>query len=399
MRYNSEMVLGLDIGSAQICAALCELDNTGNVNLKGVGTSNSAGLIKGQVVDIDELYKSIDKAIKKARHGIKARPTYVITNIPFHGIQFSHNLGFILSKEESGQISESEKKECIRRSGNIFKSSDQKILHIFPLFFKVDGTIVKNPVGTFGNNLEVQTHIILGNSSNIMKVTKVLKEFNLHISGLIYDPLACAQIFLDSNERKNGAVLIDIGGQFTKVSIFKNNLLHLSLIIPIGGETISSDIAICLKTTVPEAERLKILKGDILLSNINQEEEIEIFTRKNGLIKTKKLLLCKIIEARINELLSIIKKEIPFTFEHQYKCVITGGGSKLTGLREYIEAYFDSTVRNTPSPNAQHIIDNITHANAIGLILYAIKTGALPYSKNSRKIIPGFIKKWLNNLF
>lgn len=384
MRAHHEMILGLDVGSATICAAVCEIDRAGELNLRGVGTSVSTGMVKGEIVDPQALHQAIDRAIKKAGQRAHGTPLRVITNLPYHQMQFMHNVGFVLSKEETGQISESDKQECVRRARNIFKTADQKMMHVIPLCFKVDGVEVKNPVGVFGRNIEVNTHLILGHAGTIVHLTRILKEMGFYISGLVYDMLASSQVLLTQQEMKDGVILIDIGGQFTKVGVFYQGVLHKTAVVSIGGDTITSDIAVCMETSIPEAERLKILKGHLVVSDIDPEENIDVLTKESGHIEAKRTLLCQIIEARLSELVQLIQKEIPFQFDPNYTCVISGGTALMSGTREYFQKCFEMPVRLGLPDEVGHIIQDVTHASAIGLVLYGIKAGVVLCQRKSR---------------
>jgi cell division protein FtsA len=393
------MVMGIDIGSSEICVAICEVDYSGELNLLSIGTSVTRGLTKGLVQDTVELQRSVERAIKRAERDVSVCPSRVITNVPPFGIQFAHNMGLLLSKEETGQIGESDKIECIRRSKNVAKLSEQKLLHVIPLVFKVDGTLVQNPVGVFGKTLEVQTQLIFGQATSVFSITKILKTLNLQINGLMYDMLGTAQICLSEEERKSGAILIDLGGKFTKIGIFKNNLLHRSFIIPIGGDTFTSDIAACLKVGLPEAERLKVLEGNVLISESNQDETIEISTLNEGRKEIKRLLLNQILEARLQELLRLINTELTLRKYEGYTCILCGGGGLLSGVLEHMKKAFRLKTRYGVQEAMQPIIDNPLAATAIGLIVYGIKTNAIPVHQNTTLSINATFKKWIKHLF
>jgi cell division protein FtsA len=399
MNTNKELIMGLDIGSTKICAAICIINKAGELSLVSVGTSISAGLKKGRIENAEELCDAIKKAVQKAEHKAGIRPDRVLINLPLYGVEFAHNLGFILSKEETGQISKNEKNECIKRSGNIYKTSKQKILHVIPLFFKVDGTVVKNPVGVFGSNLEVQTHMILGRTSAIMGISNILKNLDLHISGIIYDPIAVSQIMLTDAERREGGVLVDIGGQFTKVSIFRDNLLHRSFFIPVGGTTLTQDIATCLKTTIPEAERIKILHTNVNLEDVMPKEKIEILPQNSKQVEIDKLLLCQIAEARIAELVELIKTELDVKLDSSYTCVLAGCSSQIAGLRSYFQKKLEIHCRQGIPEDVTPIVEDIGIASAVGLIIYGIKTGAIPYQSKPKNKIAAAVSGWAKKLF
>ena len=399
MAQNDNIVMGIDIGSSEICVSICEIDHSGELSLLSVGTSVSHGLFQGEISDQNELQRAIEKAVKRAEGEAGLHPTRIISNIPPAGIQFVHNMGLLLSKEETGQISEIDKIECIRRSKNVAKIQEQKMIHVIPLVFKADGTLVQNPVGVFGKTLEVQTHLIFSQAHTLSALTRVLKGLNFQINGLMYDVLATAQICLTDTERKNGAILIDIGGKFTKVGIFKNNLLHRSFIIPIGGETFTKDIATCLKVGIPEAERLKVLEGSVTVSADCKDETIDISTLKEGRKEIKRLLLNQILEARLAELVRLINHQLVLSNYKGYPCVCSGGGGLLVGVMDYMKKAFRLTMRYGVSGPLSAIVETPTHATSIGLIVYGLKTNAIPVQVVPKLSIGETFKKWLKDIF
>jgi len=399
MAQHDHIVMGIDIGSSEICVSVCEVDHSGELSLLSVGTSVSHGLAKGMIQDSSELQKAVERAIKRTEQELGFQPHRIVANIPPFGLQFVHNMGLLLSKEETGQISEADKVECIRRSKNVVKSPDQKMIHVIPLVFKVDGTMVQNPVGVFGKTLEAQTHLIFGQSASVFSITKLLKGLNLQINGLMFDILGTSQIMLSDEERKRGGIVIDIGGKFTKIGIFKNNLLHKSLVIPIGGETFTNDIAACLKVGIPEAERLKVLEGNVTTSEDFEEQTIEISTLSEGRKEIKRLLLNQILEARLLELVRLINADLNLSKYDGYQCVLCGGGGMLTGVLEHMKKAFRLRIRYGVPDDLSTIVDNPLYATSIGLIVYGIRSNAIPIKKQKRSTLGQSFKKWLKDIF
>ncbi len=382
-QHNS--VLGLDIGDSKICAVVCEIDSKREVHLRGVGTSISSGLGKnGTIEDPEELCRSLDRAIRRATRDAGITPTRVVTNIPVYQMQFVRSVGVVLSKEENGMICEADRIEAIRRTKNVEKTAVQKAVHVIPVQYRVDGQVVDDPIGVSGRNLEVETLVVLAHSETITALTQVLKNLQLHISGLMFDGIATGQIMLTKEERTKGAILCDIGGRYTKISIYENNVLYHAGVIPIGGETFSRDVSQCLKVTLPEAERLKILSGDVLLQRVNPQDVIEVTTQDIGRRSIKKLLVCQILEARLSELLRLTKRSFPHVFDSGYRFVVSGGGAQLPGIAEYIEHHFSVPVRDGLPDEMAGSLDDAHFATAIGLVLYAVRTKAIDYVSSPR---------------
>ena len=263
MENNENIFLGLDIGTTQVCAVICELKKNNDLQLLGSGTSISAGIFEKDSLDIDELTGSIKKAIERAEKEVGIKVKKCCVTIPSCWLSFIHNSGMLVSKNESGQISVEEKNECIQRSKNLAYSVDKTLIHAIALRYKVEDNIVDNPVGVFGKRLEVLSHLIFSNKNYLEQLLASLKNLGLFINGMMFDSLAMSAGLLSEKEQKQGSMIFDFGATTSKISFIKNNLLHQSLVVPIGSHSLSKDIVTCLKVPYPEAERLKILYGNI----------------------------------------------------------------------------------------------------------------------------------------
>lgn len=382
---HPNFVLGLDIGSAKISAALCEIDASNTLNLRGVGTGISAGLSRGVIEDADELQRSIERAIHRAERAVGVRASCVMTTVPLAGMQFVHHTGFVLSKSDSGKISQAEKEECLLRSRAIHKAQDQTVMHAIPLSYKVDGAPVPNLSNAIGSNLEIGSHVILCKEMHLSSLTQVFRGLGLGINGFVYDALATAQVLLTFKERQEGVVLIDIGGRFTKVSLFRNQLLEQATIVPLGGETITADIAQCLGVSIPEAERLKVGYADLILSRVNPTTTVPITTLSGDRSDVNRSHICRIVEARVSELLYLVRKQNPAIFKKGYPMVLGGGGSYLKGMSDYLKLHVHGGIREGLPEQVSQILENSGYATAVGVVLYGLKTKAVTYHEGDNK--------------
>ena len=303
-----------------------------------------------------------------------------------------------MSKEEDG-ISDEEKRDCIRRSKNIVKNENQTLMHVIPIDYRVDGVKVSSLETTMGRNLEVQSHLILGSGSTIKTLTQVLRGLELKIQGLIYDPLAAAQVSLTIKEREEGVLFIDIGGQFTKVSIFQNKRLVKSNLIPVGGETFTSDVATCLKVSIPEAERIKTVYGDVRPEEVDVHASIPIRSLDGKRIYVKKRYLCEVLSARATELIQLIQKECPKLVSPPYTIVLGGGGGLLRGIWDRIEEEIDLPIRHGVPEQMKSVIENSDFATAIGLVLYGIETRAIEYKELPGSPLFTRVTRWVRDFF
>lgn len=398
LQESKNFYLGLDIGATKVCAAICQLNPDHSIQLRGVGTSISYGLDKGYITDPKEVHKSIERAVSRAENEAGCKVSKVLVNVPALGLEFMHNTGMFISKDESGQITESDKVECIRRSKNVALSSDKIVLHAIPLLYKVEGDWVQNPVGVFGKMCELNTHIILSQVAVIDQLKLVLKECGFYINGIMYDALSQSHVFLSQQERKDGAILVDIGGASTKVSVFKNNVLCQSLVLHVGGDVFTSDIAKCLNVSIPEAERLKILYADIFVERISSQESIEITTKTEGVKQIKRFLLCQIVEARAKELFKYIEKKCPLIADRSYQMVVAGGSGLLKGMSDFLRQLYNEAVREGMTEEISSIVGGSSYSSAVGMVLYGVKAKAIDYVRE-RKPLKQRCVSWARNFF
>jgi len=380
MNHNENAIIGIDIGSSKISALVCEIDEQNELHIKGQGSSISSGILRGKITDQQELERAIARAIQRAEQMANIHASKTVINLPFYGFEFVKSLGLITSQEEAGQISSSDQQMAIENAKKSIALHKKKIMHVIPQCYKVENIEVQNPVGVFGRRLEVQTLLINTDTENLLSIAKMMKHFNLHILGIVYDPLSLSQVYLTDEDRQNGTVLIDIGGRFTKFNFFQSNRLEFTSIIPIGGETITADIAYCLNVTIPEAERLKIQYGTLDISQINPQTMIQITTKEEGRKEIPLQLLSEIIIARVAELLKLIQKDANPILQKSYPIKLAGQSTKLKGLKDYIEQNFQSPVSIQIPASPYSNIDHISYTSALGLLVYALKQKVINYT-------------------
>ena len=260
---NQNIFLGLDLGATKICAVVCKLSKEDSFSLLGTGISLSAGIINGQISNKEEFKVAINKAIQRAEKEAGVTSKKICLTLPSLGLEFVHNRGMLVSKSETGQITSEDASECIKRSKNVAFSSEKKLLHAIALNYKVEDHYVENPTGVFGRSLEVESHLVLAKAEILNTVIDILKENDFFINGVMFDGIALSSTLLMPEEQKSGAIIVDFGGTSTKLSFIKQYNLQKTLIAPIGSDSLTKDIAACLQVSIPEAERLKILYGNI----------------------------------------------------------------------------------------------------------------------------------------
>lgn len=384
MKINKNLILSLDIGSNQIRALVCEIDQNREIFVKTFLATNSKGLVKGKIVNPVEFKNVLDDLVSKITKKLSERPTKVIVNIPLSGLSFNFRTGLLAIKNQEGLVGQFEKNKCIERAKNSFNFVDKQIMHVIPILYKLDNKESINPINKQGHLLEVRTHLISCDQDNIHEFIYILHQLNLKLLGIVYDALGTGEIVIPFTNRKEGAFLMDFGSQFCRISFFKNNLLANSAVIGIGGETISNDLKQCLNVSLQEAERIKQMYIDALVFRINPDEVVEIITNNNERIKVKKILICQIVEARLNELVNLVKKKFPL-IKDNYPLFLTGGSSRLKGIDKFFMNKFKLKVTNFIPENVTKVINDQDYLNVLGLLIYGYKNNAFDFVPSKKK--------------
>jgi len=411
---NNNIITGIDVGTTKIVVAVAEkIDNT--INIIGIGINNSDGLNRGIVVDIEKTVNSINKAIHVAEEesNVDIDSAYVgITGENIKGINCSGAITISNSDHLNPAGDTIEEKDIIKvldHAQAINLSPDRKILHILSQNFKVDEKSgIKNPLGLSGHRLESKVHLVTI-ARNIEKdLITCLDNCGITIEGFILEPLASSYSVLDTNERNLGTVLIDIGGGTSDIIIYHNNAILHTGAIPLGGESITKDIAYAHETSLEQAEEIKCKYGTAKSSLSDKEENI-IIAGTNGR-EDKQISqeeLSKIIEARMNEIFNLCKIEIKksdYKGNFTFGIVLTGGGSRLKDINELAREIFGMSVKiGIPdSVNGNpNILNNPRYSTSIGIIKYALEKHDKIETKinNQQKLtLISFVKEKINSL-
>jgi len=400
---DAQIILGLDIGSSKICAALAEVLPDGEYRIKGIGTSISGGVERGKIVDEEELYVAIQRALSRATLDTRHRPTTVLTTVPFDHIRIVQNAAVITSTARSEFLEQEDYEQVLSQVKSVVKDNREQLLHVIPTEYRVDHVAVAHPVGAKGQVLELDATLVLGCSRNVTLLTRVLRRCGLYVSGLIYEPLASSQVLLARAERETAAYVLDIGGEFSKLSFFNAGVLWGGCVLACGGDTITADIAMCLDVSVPEAERLKLIYCDLTPDRRIKDDEIEINTVTSGRKRLKVSLLGQIVSARVNEIVKLLFQNFEAKYGHvpgtYGNLVLSGAGALVSGISPYIAKQFQLKVRDGVPAEHRALVESVGYSAAIGAVLYGIKQSAVPLSGTDSVRSRSVLMKWLRGFF
>lgn len=372
---RDRIIVGLDIGTTKICCLITERrENT--LEVIGFGNSVSMGLRRGLVVNMEQTVDAIRKAVDDAERMAGIRVDDVYTGIAGGHIQGISTNGVIAIKGE--EITEIDKKRVVEQAKNFAKPVGVEIIHVLPQEFTVDDiTGISDPVGMAGARLEAKVHIVTGSVSAVSNITKCSQKAGLGLHDIVLQQLASSRSVLTPDECKLGVILMDIGGGTTDIAIFNDGAIRHTAVIPLGGDHVTNDIAVGLRTPIAEAERIKIKYGHAISSKVPQDEHIEVPSIGGDTVNNvPRRHLCEIIEDRMVEFMKIAYTEMRNTGlaeDMHAGLVITGGASCLEGLAQLAEGIMHMPVRIGRPRGAKglaELVDNPAYSTAVGLCLY-----------------------------
>jgi len=403
-----ETVCGLDIGTTKTCAVVA-VGGPNGLEIVGVGEAPSMGMRKGVVVDLDETIKSIEAATEKAERMAGIHVGDVFVGITGDHIRSTNNRAVVAVSGEDREVSHVDVRRVVDASKIINLPTDRQIIHALPRYFTVDGQEgVDDPVGMAGGRLEVDTHIITGGSSFITNVLKCVHRAGLEAAGLVFEPLASSVATLMPEEKQVGVVLLDIGGGTTDIAVHSLGSAIYTATIPVGGNILTNDISLGLKTTLAEAEDVKKRFGAGFANGHPESEVFAVRTLDGRATKeSTREQLRAIVVPRVLETLRMAKQKIVENVPRDLvlgEVVLTGGGSLLPGIEPVAEEVFGLPVRVGMPNSIGGLTDAMAqpqYATAIGLVMFgATDDGAQTNGARRRGgSVVNWIKKSLADLW
>ena len=405
MGRKEKHIVGLDIGSTKVCTLIAAARETGLEPI-GVGIAESKGLRKGAVVNLEATVESIKKSVSEAEAMARCEVETVYVGLAGPHVKSFNSRGVTPIPTRTREINSDDVRRVIETARAVALSPDREIIHILPQEFTVDDQSgIGDPLGMIGTRLEVNVHIVTSSTTAAQNVITAVNRSGLLVGDTVLEPIALGEAILTEDDKELGCVLVDIGGGKTNVAIYHRGAVRHTVVVPLGGELFTNDIAVGLRTSIPEAERLKREHGCALSSMAQSEDVFEVSgigaRPPRAIAQT---VLTDIVQPRAEEIVHFVRNEIRSAgYERQAGAgvVLVGGGAMLRGFVELAEDTLDMPVRIGSASGFAQSFDNMPQlagaefATVTGLVLYGERRRKThDFHENSNSGLKKFVAKF-----
>jgi cell division protein FtsA len=380
---KERIVVGIDAGTTKVTTLIAEVSRNRSVHVIGVGIAPSRGLKKGIVVDIDAMVESIVNSVEKAERVSGYKVVSAFAGLTGLHVTSLNNRGVVAITHPDRTITEDDVARAIDAAQVINIPSNREILHTIPRQFTVDGQDgVRNPVAMHGYRLDVEAHIVTGSVTAVQNLAKCFHKAEIEIDQVVLGSLAASESVLSDEEKEMGVALIDIGGGTTEVGVFTEGSIFHTGVVPVGGNHITNDIAVRLRTPFAQADDIKIRHAHAFTAEIDPEDQVEVPGFGHGFSQfVPRVQICEVAEARLQETFQLVHAEIKRSGCEGLLpagAVVVGGTSRLSGIADLASEVLGLPVRLGLPRGAHGLVDTISgpdYATSIGLALWGARTG------------------------
>ena len=381
MAKKDRYIIGLDVGSTKTSALIAEIDGD-LVKFLALGAAESKGLRKGLIVNLDSTVSSIRRAVEEAEGVANVPVESAVIGVAGGHVRGVNSRGGISLGNRARDIERDDVRRAVDAARNITLPEDREVLHVLPHEFMVDAQDgIRDAVGMVGQRLEANVHLVTSSIAATQNLVTAANRAGILVSDTVLEPLASAEACLTQDERELGCCLLDIGGGTTELIVYGGGVVRHTSAVPVGGDHFTNDLAVGLRTPIPEAEKIKRRHGCAASSLLHEDTSIEIASVGDRPPRTIfARMLTDIIEPRAMEFLALIRDDlqraglvgqIPAGF------ILAGGGARLTGLIDIAEQSFHLPVRIAEPKGLADLPEQVAqpeYATVVGLVMYGAKT-------------------------
>jgi len=375
---DSNIIVGLEIGTSKVCAVVGEQAADGALNIIGLGQSRSRGVRKGEIVDPKQAEEDVRNAIVEAESMAGAEISNVYLGVTGGHIRGFNNRGVHPVVSADREISDDDVQDVVKNAKAINLPAENSLIHAIRQHFFVDGQDgITNPVGMLGSRLEVDVHVVHGNTNRLQNAIRLVKGFQIQVNEIVFNGLAASLALLSSEQKELGALVIDIGGGTTDYVVYVGGVIKHTGVLAIGGDHVSNDLAYGLKVPLSRAEKLKLEHGSAVVGEAAQGRSVT-FTNELGLpIKTISVgHLQRIMSLRLEEIFQLIEQDLEQVGLGDYLragVFLTGGGARIPHIAKLAEPVLQMPVsigQTNSISGLKSALDQPEFAAAIGLVRF-----------------------------
>jgi len=383
-KTEDKYIVALDIGTSKVCVLVGEINDRGQLEIIGKGTSPMKGTRRGNIINLDQAIEAVKKAVDEAEvmAGVQIEAVYV--GIAGDHIRSVNSRGVISVTGKHKEIAREDIDRVIEASKSINVPAELELLHVIPREFVVDGQDgIHDPLGMTAARLEANVHIVTGARTHNQNVLTCVNKAGIAVQELVLEQLAAGEAVLTQDEREMGVLLMDVGAGTTDYAVFlEGNVVHTN-VLPVGAGHFTSDISVVLRTPMEDAERIKRRHGCVLSSLIREDDPIEVPTVGGRAPKIlSKHELTNILEPRAAEIAKLVYRDLEkvgLEKEIRSGVVLVGGGAEMDGMVEIVEQIFDQQARKGVPRGLGGLADTVggpEWAAAAGLLLWGFRDRA-----------------------
>ncbi len=382
MTKKERHIVALDIGSTKTCALIGEQTEDGGVKFAALGAAESKGWRKGQIVNLDLAVSSIRRAVEEAESIVGVPVESASVGVAGSHVRGINSRGGVTVANRPRDIQRDDIRRAIEAARGITLPEDREVLHVLPQEFYLDGhDSIRDAIGMVGQRLEANVHIVTASGTATQNIVTAVNRAGVRVDDTVLEPFASAESCLTQDERELGCCLLDVGGGTTELIAYSGGCVRHTAAIPVGGDHFTNDLAVGLRTPIPEAEKIKREHACVFRGLVPEDRAIEIASVGDRPPRTVfARMLAEIVEPRAQEFLMLIRDELRRGgVESQIPAgiIFTGGGAHLRGLPELAEKIFNLPVRVAAPRGLAGMTDEVSqpeYSTAVGLVLYGART-------------------------
>lgn len=406
---DEPIVVGLDIGTTKICTLVARVEGENSLRILGVGIEPSQGIKKGTIVDMTAASQSILRSVEKAQRSAGLEVSSALVSLAGSHVSSVNSRGVV--GIAGGVIDQSDVDRALEAAQAVAIPHNREIIHVIERGFIVDGQeSIRTPVNMHGYRLEVEAHIITAAAATVENLRQCVESAGLQISQFVLNPLASAEVVLTENERNMGVVVCDIGGGTTDLAIYVDGDVWHTMVLAVGGNHLTNDIAHGLRLSPDVAEEVKKAHGHAIESEVGESETFTVQSfGEDKPVQVSRRELAGIIEARVEEIFQLVLQEIKrsgYDGLLPAGMVLTGGTSNLPGIRTLASRVLNVPVRVAKPENLVGLVDQLhspAYSTSVGLLNWAVMMNDTMTTSRSRKPKAkrreegGGLAEWLKN--